>query len=343
MRIRKFTARSMAEALNQVKTEFGDAAVLLRTRALNPRTDGRAGFEVTAAHDPEPVAPPREARAPFEPAPVPAPAATIAAPSGPATVVPTLVARGVEEVLARRLADAWQKKSRPGVALDLEQALAALIPVKNSFQVSGQPVVIALVGPTGVGKTTSLAKLAAHFLLERKWSVGLITADTHRIAAVEQLQGFARLMGTSLEVAYSAAEMATLRDAMRAQVVLVDTPGVGPLDEAGMGQLKQMLTAARPDQVHLCLSAATRTQDLRLAAAKFAALGCDRILFTKLDETATTGQLLTALAETRLPVSYVTCGQVVPGDFYPASPERLARQILGGEPDVEAVRSALGA
>jgi flagellar biosynthesis protein FlhF len=194
-----------------------------------------------------------------------------------------------------------------------------------------------------VGKTTTLAKLAAHFLLEKKLSVQLLTADTHRIAAVEQLQAFAGLLGTRLDVGFGPEELGQHRAANRSQILLVDTPGVGPMDDAGLSGLKRILEAVRPDQTHLCLSAAVRTPDLRLAAGRFAGVGCDRLIFTKLDETATAGQILSALAETRLPASFWTAGQVVPGDFEYATGQGLARLILGGRENAETVRTPLSA
>ena len=320
----------MAEAMQKVKAELGEGAVLLRTRSLELSLDGRAGFEITAAEESEPVAVPRAARAAAPAAPAAGAAAPPAGPIPSGQLVSCLVARGVHELLARRLAEAWQKKSRPADAEALLKALARLIPVRNDLALSHQPLVIAFVGPTGVGKTTTLAKLAAQFVLDGKMRVQLLTADTHRIAAVEQLEAYARLLGTDLRVGFDAAEIRRLREESEAQIVLLDTPGIGPMDDAGLRGLKGILEAARPHHAHLCLSAGMRTPDLRIAAARFAALGSDRLLFTKLDESGTAGQLLTALAETQLPASYWTCGQVVPGDIHAATGEGMARLILGG-------------
>jgi flagellar biosynthesis protein FlhF len=347
MRIKKFTARTLPEALAAVKAELGESAVLLKTRTLEVRTDGRQGFEVTAAHEPEPVQAhrpsPAKVREFLAPGALPgpesvAPGPVPQGPLRPAQVVHCLLSRGVDELLARRLAEAWQKKSRPGASFALEPSLAALIPVVNPFSIAGQTHVVALVGPTGAGKTTTLAKLAAHFVLEEKLTVQLLTADTHRIAAVEQLAAFARLLKVDLTVGYDPEEMAGHRKACKARVLLVDTPGVGPMDDAGLAGLKRTLDAVRPDATHLCLPAPMRTADLKVAASRFAGLGADRLIFTKLDESTTAGQLLSALAETRLPVSCWTTGQVVPGDLEPATGEGLARVILGGSTDAQRER-----
>lgn len=333
MRIRKFKAATMGEALQAVKTGLGDSAVILKTRTMTVAEDGRRGFEVTAAQDLEPI---RASRTPAS-QPVQVPPVLGAIPA--AGLVQTLVSRGVDELLARRLTDAWQKKSRPADSESLEKALAALIPSRNDLKLGSKPYVIALVGPTGAGKTTTLAKLAAQFVLDRRLSVQLVTADTHRIAAVEQLEAYARLLGTDFQVGYAPDEIRSHREASQAQVVLLDTPGVGPMDDAGMGYLGDILRAASPNETHLVLSAAVRTQDLKLCAVRFQELGCDRLIFTKMDETATAGQILSALAETRLPVSYWTCGQIVPGDIQAATGEGLARLILGGLPHAETVRA----
>ncbi len=327
MRIRKFTAPTLAEALAQVKRELGEQAILLKTRPLDPRLDRKKGYEVTAAQDQEPLVSVRE---PLAPVAAVLPPFRPAGPVNLPQVVSWLAACGVEDLLARRLADAWQKKSHSADPDGLVRLLAALIPIPQTSPKSAQTQVIALVGPTGVGKTTTLAKLAAQFVLIEKKRVRLWTLDTHRIAALEQLDGFGRLLGCPVEMLFDATEIPSCRAGMREEVLLVDTPGVGALDDAGLEQIRRMLQELRPTETHLCLAAGSRSQDLRIAARKFAAVGCDRLLFTKLDETSTAGQLLTALAETRLPVSYWTDGQVVPGDLQKATGEGLARRILEG-------------
>jgi flagellar biosynthesis protein FlhF len=196
----------------------------------------------------------------------------------------------------------------------------------------GSPVVEALVGPTGVGKTTTIAKLAAAHKLRYGRSVGLITADTYRIAAVEQLRTYAGIIGLSLEVVLTPEDMAAARERLAGcQVVLVDTPGRSPRDRARLDELAAFLRAARPTRTHLVLSAAASPASLRATVQRFEGARADCVLLTKLDEAAGLGIACHAAEATSLPFSYLTTGQEVPDHIEPARAERLARLVLEGE------------
>jgi flagellar biosynthesis protein FlhF len=189
---------------------------------------------------------------------------------------------------------------------------------------------VILVGPTGAGKTTSIAKLAAHYSLKEHRRVVLITLDTYRMAAVEQLRAYARLLNLPLEVALTKTDALTfIRGHDKAELVLIDTTGRSPRDQAGMNALKRLLNLDHQVETHLVLSAPTRQRDLLDAMDRFSDIPLHRLLFTKLDETSSYGAILAVGQRTRLPLSYLGIGQEVPDDLMLAQPELLADLVLG--------------
>lgn len=196
----------------------------------------------------------------------------------------------------------------------------------------GQRKVVALVGPTGVGKTTTLAKLAANFRLREGLKVGLITVDTYRIAAVEQLKTYAELIELPMQVVTTPAEM---RDALARfsdlDLVLIDTAGRSPHDELKIQELRDCLAAAQLDEVHLVLSLTANWTALQQAAQRFRPVGVTSLIISKLDEVSALGGLWSAARELQVPVSYLTTGQNVPDDIEPAQATRIARLLLGQE------------
>ena len=189
--------------------------------------------------------------------------------------------------------------------------------------------VVAFIGTTGVGKTTTLAKVAAHFVLEQNLKGALITADTYRISAVEQLKKYAEILGLPVEVVYSAAELKKAIARHRSKdFVLVDTAGRSQYNEFQMDELKELLAAHPRMEKHLVVSATTKEQDAAEIMKRFAACSPDRIIFTKTDETRTIGMVLNLLAGEKTPLSFLSNGQSVPDDIIPATAERLAALLL---------------
>jgi len=215
--------------------------------------------------------------------------------------------------------------------------LAAHIPVCEEVPrigraPDGRPLTIALVGPTGVGKTTTIAKLAATYKLRHGRRVGLVTCDTYRIAAVEQLRTYASIINLPMKVAMTAAEMRAAIAALgECDVILIDTAGRSPRDAARLDELKELLAAAMPHEIHLVLSSAASQTALMEAAERFGGLGCDRVILTKLDEAVSFGVLVNIVSKLKTRLSFITNGQEVPDHIEPGSPERLARLILGTE------------
>lgn len=189
--------------------------------------------------------------------------------------------------------------------------------------------VVAFIGTTGVGKTTTLAKVAAHFVLEQNLKGALITADTYRISAVEQLKKYAEILGLPVEVVYSSADLRKAITRHRGKdFILVDTAGRSQYNEFQMDELKELLTAYPRMEKHLVVSATTKEQDAAEIMERFSACGPDRIIFTKTDETRTVGMVLNLLAGRELPLSFLSNGQSVPDDIIPATAQRLAELLL---------------
>jgi flagellar biosynthesis protein FlhF len=264
-------------------------------------------------------------------------------PDIPSELVPTysqLTEADVPEVLTRRLIKQVCVSLEPDQLGHAEAIRAALceaveqcIPVAPPIRaIAGTRRVVALVGPTGVGKTTTVAKLAANFKLAQGVRVGLVTVDTYRIAAVEQLKTYAEIIDLPLAVVNDPAEMARAFDELGAvDLVFIDTAGRSPRDEVRIRELADFLTQARPDEVHLVLSAVAGPRSLRSAVERFTTVPVDRLILTKLDEAESMGSILAVLGLSSRPVSYLTTGQAVPDDIEPADRKRLARLILRQE------------
>ena len=247
-----------------------------------------------------------------------------------------LIEAEVEESVARELVDRLRRE--PGLeqaeSQMARQRLAAIlqdeIQVTGPIEVaSGAGRVVALVGPTGVGKTTTIAKLAANYRLKEGYRVGLITVDTYRIAAVEQLRTYAEIIDLPMEVVSTPREMRDAVAKMRDfDLVLMDTAGRSPRDEVRIRELRTMLAEAEPNEVHLVLSAAASARSLVAAAEKFIPVGVTAAIVTKIDEATALGNVLSLARRCNLPFSYLTDGQNVPDDISVAEARTLAQLIL---------------
>jgi flagellar biosynthesis protein FlhF len=210
------------------------------------------------------------------------------------------------------------------------EAVADGIPTIGPAQIDQDSKrVVMVVGPTGAGKTTSIAKLAAHLQLTDSGTVGLVSCDMFRIAAVEQLDTYARIMNMPFTAADTAQTVADAVAEMEADIILIDTPGRGPLDADHLGALAELADVISPDETHLVLPLESARRWARLTADKFAVMRPDRLIVTKTDETDRHGGFIDLVAELKLPISYVSTGQQVPQDFFAADPDRIAGMIMG--------------
>ena len=194
----------------------------------------------------------------------------------------------------------------------------------------GAQKVVLFVGATGVGKTTTLAKLAAQYREKDDCKIAVATLDTHRVAAIEQLKMYTRILGVPVEVAMSPRDLTQLiQRHKKKDLVLIDTAGRSPADVAGIGELKELCGTGVPFEIHLVLSASTKQQDLDETVKQFSVLPIHRLLFTKLDETESCANIFNTVNRTGKPISYFTAGQRVPDDIEVATPKRVL-ELVGG-------------
>jgi len=201
----------------------------------------------------------------------------------------------------------------------------------SEIKLDAEKKVVAFIGPTGVGKTTTMAKVAAEFTLERDKNVGLMTADTYRIAAVEQLRTYSNIIDIPFAVCYNSSKIEDMINKQFADcdLVLIDTPGSSWKNNVQIDQLKAYTDDSIVDEVHLLLSLNTKSSDLENIINRFDSLKPDKIILTKLDETTTYGDIINIKENYKLPYSYLTDGQDVPDDISTAEAKNLFDYIFG--------------
>ena len=252
-----------------------------------------------------------------------------------------LVASGVSE----KIADRWLSSAESFAAgvgdsgmqswmEHLHQAISRELRIDGPIQATpGSRHVVALVGPTGVGKTTTIAKLAAGFRIQEKRRVGLITIDTFRIAAVQQLRAYAEIMDLPMEVVENPDQMQPALDRIGdVDLVLVDTAGRSPSSDARIDQLADLLRRAKPDETHLVMAATSSVATIRSVLDGFAPARPSAAILTKLDEATSTAGVLSAITASDrnigMPLSYLTNGQQVPDDIETATAAILLASLL---------------
>ena len=379
MKVKKYVASNLQEAMSKVRGELGRDAIILHTHKVQVGgfwgLFGKTMVEVTAATDDDrgmvPSFPPAE-----EAAALASPAGTLAVspaampnlqalqeelndvkammnqvmrrieipdsvsrlPEGLRTVYDLMIRSEVDPDLAAELTgQVASEHQRSDLDPDLarqaaERLIAERLGVPRGVEILGRKrKVVALVGPTGVGKTTTLAKLAAGFALGQKRNVALVTADTYRIAAVEQLRTYGEIIGVPVELVFTPQELkAALAKHEGRDLVFIDTAGRSHKNLMQMSELKSLLEAARADETHLVLSLTTNGREAVEMARTFLAIGFDRLLLTKVDECSSPGLIFNLSAQLQKPLSYVTTGQNVPDDIELANPGKIAKSILGG-------------
>ena len=197
------------------------------------------------------------------------------------------------------------------------------------------PKVVMFIGPTGVGKTTTIAKIASSYSMEEKKRVALLTADTYRIAAAEQLRTYANILEVPFRVIYTEEDFVNaVSDFKEFDYIFVDTMGHSHQNDEQVEKTKALLEAIKDkaeNQCFLVLSAATKYRDLIKITDKYKAFTEYQLIFTKLDETNSIGNLLNIKLQTDTPIAYVTCGQNVPDDIEVFDPQKTVKQLLGGK------------
>ncbi len=360
MRVKRFTANDMTKAMRQVRQELGADAVILSTdrlpgggveisAAMDERavdcavSDGQAGRadEVGGTNGTAMAALARRVEGLGEMLTrhlVVAEASTgFASRSEVAPLYHYMMRQEVDPQLINQLLEGLSAPDAVGLLPRFSIRLKKILKVSDPLKVkNGGPLVWALVGPTGVGKTTTIAKLAARYALKHGLTVGMITVDTFRMAAPEQIKVYGRIMDIPTRVASTPTE---LREAVEElsdrELILVDTVGRSPADEENLVELAAVLAGVKGLVNHLVLAAPTRDRDLHEVARAFSRFDPQSIIFTKLDETTTYGPILNQMVRTAKPVSYLTFGQRVPDDLEEADREGLAKRLLPSRRDLD--------
>jgi flagellar biosynthesis protein FlhF len=352
LKVRVFTADSMQNAIAQAKGVLGRDAIILHTRKF--RKGGILGFfskegvEVTAAIDTSVATIPKKSVEPcVEDAAVQSELATMRnllekviskIPQGSeySPVLDLLINNDIDIHIAEQII-----KDLPVDYMKLEvesPELKQLIitQIQTCFQsVEGIKVpekgrkIVAFFGPTGVGKTTTIAKLAAKFAIQEGYQVALVTADTYRISAVEQLKTYSDIMGIPIHVVYTADELKEVLDSNQdKQLVLIDTAGRSPHNNDQLDELKNLLQIDDTVEKYLVLSATTKYKDALDIVTKFSVCMPHKVIFTKIDETRNIGTVVNLLYQSPMSLSYVTNGQNVPDDIELVDPNKLTQLIL---------------
>lgn len=248
-----------------------------------------------------------------------------------------LIKNEVDDEIAKRIIDIVNEKkvensSVNEIASLLQNIIAGMLGKPETIQMKddGKPTIVIFLGPTGVGKTTTLAKIAANYALNHKKKIGLITADTYRIAAVEQLKTYAEILGMPVKVIYTANE---IKDAINQysdkDIILVDTAGRSHRNKAQFDELKSLVLATEADEVYLVLSTTTSLRNCQEILSNYDFLKDYKLIFTKVDETPITGIILNTRYLTNKKISYITTGQSVPDDIEVANIDKITKNLLG--------------
>jgi len=380
MIVRSYTGRSVPEALEKVKNDLGDGALIIETRAIRePGLLGRkSGYEVVAAIDNAgskatrhavPAVPAEPQVSPWKPMALDAPVANQAASLARERAEDAASIALEEELISIRrqlariaagqgtprghlgeeIADQLDDNELPGeLVAELDEAMARagtrLEPAKHREFLSllmarnlpckgaldwNTTQKLMLVGPTGVGKTTTLAKLASELVMKKNKRVALITIDTYRVGAQDQLKAYADLLDVPLEVAATPAQFgALMRRYDSYDNVLIDTAGRSPSDATRIHELKGFCRAVPGLGVMLAVAATSGRAEFAAVVERFSILPVAHAVITKLDECAAMGRLYGCLRRHHLPLNYLTTGQEVPDDIVAADPALIAGRVL---------------
>ena len=253
----------------------------------------------------------------------------------------TMLENEVNEKYANQIIDEIEKSNKPNMPFDyalsnIYQKMILKFGKPAGITPAAQgPKMLFFIGPTGVGKTTTIAKIASRFCVDGGKKVALLTADTYRIAAAEQLRTYANILEVPFRIIYSVEEISqAMRDFKDYDYILVDTAGHSHQNQAQKDMMCKLIGAVDEKiekEIYLVLSATTKYKDLLSIADSYKDMADYKLIFTKLDETTTLGNLLNMRLYTGAALSYVTYGQNVPDDMEEFNPQKTVKRLLGGK------------
>ena len=252
----------------------------------------------------------------------------------------TMVENEVSEEYANQIMDGLEKNLNSNTTIEhllssiYQKTILKFGQPQGITKAQNNPKVVYFIGPTGVGKTTTIAKIASRFCVEEKAKVALLTTDTYRIAAAEQLRTYANILEVPLQVIYTVDELKKAVEDFRSyDYILVDTTGHSHKNEEQKSAMLEFVNGLEEDverEIYLVLSATTKYNDMITIADTYSKVLDFRLIFTKLDETSCYGNLLNIRLRTGAQMSYVTCGQNVPYDIELFNPQQTVRILLSG-------------
>ena len=353
MKIKSYFSRTVEEAIRKARQELGIEAVLLQTRSAPPEARHLGTYEVVFAAGPPPSQPAESASASGRLAEEVAelkrqlegmrraltksafaPAQWMGAAPELAESYGWLSAQEVAPDLAREIVQgaATRRAAAGGWPTVLAQEIESRLRVEPSIGRGEQrPRVLALVGPPGAGKTTTLVKLAVHYGLTCRRPILLLSMDTYRVAAAEQLRSYAAILGVGFQVLETVAALAqTLAENQGKELIFIDTAGCGFAEMDQAADLAGFLATREDIDTQLVLSSSMKSADLSRVVDAYQVFRPGRLVFTRLDETAVPGAILNETVRTGKPLSFFATGQRIPEDLEEASAGRLIGLLLGG-------------
>jgi flagellar biosynthesis protein FlhF len=369
MKVKKYAAPTMPEVMKQVRNELGSEAVILNSRKVKHGgflgLKKKTSVEVVAALDPQPLKEDKQEirqternASPIEKGKISDAndqvlselyvlkkmihQSTVERNKYPAEyqlMYMHLLEQETEETVTNKILDqvaAYHKSeniepSPERIQQDVKMEILNQLKDLSYQAISSEPKIVHLVGPTGVGKTTTIAKIAANSVLKEGKKVAFITADTYRIAAIEQLKTYAKILQVPLEVAYTKEDyINAVNKFVDYDYILVDTAGRNFREETYVNQLMKSFDSDFQIDMYLVLSLTAKAKDTLEIYEQFKHLPIKQVILTKMDETRQYGSMLNLTIEKKLGIAYITNGQDVPDDLMEVTPELIADCLLGG-------------